>query len=85
MAVGMLCVGRLRRETYGHQRREGGRDVDDAFERVGKKGDAAGDLVSDALDEQDNQADGDAAESQLAGKGHKIVSRSVGADCFALL
>jgi len=70
VAIGMIAVGGLGGDADGDQRGDGGCHVHRAFQRIRQKRDRAGQLPSQRLQRQHDQADDDAADGDLYGCGH---------------
>ena len=59
VAERMVEVGGLGADADCDKSGDGGHDVDEAFERVRKQGDGAGNLVGDIFQDDDRKSDGD--------------------------
>jgi hypothetical protein len=53
----MVGVGGLRRESDRDQRRDRGRNIDDAFDRVRQQCDAAGEMPGEIFQREDDESD----------------------------
>ena len=64
MPIGVIGVGRNRAQPHRQEGADGGRHIDDAFERIGIERDAAGEEIGRVFQRKHDKAYGDAAKRE---------------------